>query len=100
MLKGSFFKSFKYQTIVTAHILLKLDKYLKTRVTTIVYNYDTSDGAMYETNDIEDILQYTNNSKSQIERITINGKREGKYSLQSFITVKFLDKRIGYHSAS
>lgn len=100
MLKGCFYKAFKYQTIVTADILLKIDNYLKTRNATIVYNFDTTNGAMYETNDIQDILQYPNNSNSKIERITINGKREGKYSLQGFIILKFFDKGIWDDSAS
>jgi len=60
MLKGSYTKYFKFQSLVGIDDLRHIDRYLHSRCDKVVYNFETSDGANYDTEKIEDVIEYSN----------------------------------------
>ena len=100
MLKGSYTKYFKFQSLVTVDALRRIDKFLHSRCDKITYNFETSDGANYESDSIDDIISYPNPSNAKIERISLIGLRNGKYIPHNFIIVKFFNKGKWDSSAS
>lgn len=92
MLKGSYTKYYKFQSIVTVEDLHRIDKYLHTRCDKVVYNFETSDGANYEAEDIKDVINYPNPSNAKIERISMIAQKNEKYVSYNYIIVKFFNK--------
>lgn len=100
MLKGSFEKSYKFQTIVTEDILRKIDTYLQSRGDRMAYRFETINGAKYEVENIEEIIGYDNPSDAKIDEIYLMAQKEGRYIPQNFITVKFINRGRWSSSAS
>ena len=100
MLKGSYTKYFKFQSLVGIDDLRHIDRYLHSRCDKVVYNFETSDGANYDTEKIEDVIEYSNPSNSQIDRISMIAQNNGKYSAYNHIIVKFYNKGRWDSSAS
>lgn len=100
MLKGSFEKSYKFQTIVTEDILRKLDKYLQSRGDSMVYKFETIDGGKYEVENIEEIIDYSNPSDAKFDEISIIAQKEGGYIPQRFVVVRFINRGRWSSSAS
>lgn len=102
MLRGSFTKLYKFQSIVTSDILRKVAKYLHSRSEIVKYEFETSDGARYDTDNIEDIIGYINPSDAKIEKISLiaQKKEENRYYAHNFIIVKFFDRGSWNGSAS
>lgn len=100
MLKGSYTKYFKFQSTVTVDTLRSIDKYLHSRCDKVIYNFETSDGADYNADNIEDIVNYLNPSNAKIERVSIIAQNDGKYVSQNHIIVKFYNKSRWDSSAS
>lgn len=53
MLKGSYTKYFKFQSLVTVDDLHRINEYLHSRCDKVIYNFETSDGADYDADVIE-----------------------------------------------
>lgn len=100
MLKGSYTKYFKFQSLITADDLHRIDGYLHSRCDKVIYSFETSDGANYDSDVIEDIIGYSNPSNAKIERITMIAQNNGKYSAHNHIIVKFYNKGRWNSSAS
>ena len=102
MLRGSFNKTFKFQSIVTSDILRKVAHYLHSRSEIVKYEFETSDGAKYDTESIDNIIGYSNPSDAMIEKISLiaQKKEEDRYFAQNFIIVKFYDRESWDSSAS
>lgn len=100
MLKGSYTKYFKFQSIVTVDTLRSIDRYLHSRCDKVIYNFETSDCANYNADNIEDIINYSNPSNAKIERVSIIAQNNGKYISQNHIIVKFYNKGRWDSSAS
>lgn len=102
MLRGSFTKIYKFQSIVTSDVLRRVANYLHSRSEIVKYEFETSDGARYDTDNIEDIIGYTNPSDAMIEKISLiaQKKEEDRCFTHNFIIVKFYDKGSWYGSAS
>lgn len=100
MLKGSFEKSYNFQTIVTEDILRRMDKYLQSRGDSMVYKFETTDGAKYEVENVEEIIDYDNPSEAKLDEIYIMAQKEGGYIPRNFITVRFINRGRWNSSAS
>lgn len=100
MLKGSYTKYFKFQSLVSVDALRHIDIFLHSRCNAVTYNFETSDGANYESDSIDDIVNYSNPSNAKIERISMIGLKEGKYVSHNHIIVKFFNKGKWDSSAS
>lgn len=100
MLKGSYTKYFKFQSLVTVDDLHRINEYLHSRCDKVIYNFETSDGADYDADVIEDIIGYSNPSNAKIERITMIAQNNGTYSAYNHIVVKFYNRGRWDSSAS
>ena len=100
MLKGSYTKYFKFQSLVTVDDLHRIDRYLHSRCDKVIYNFETSDGVNYDADVIEDIIGYSNPSNAKIEKVTMIAQNNGKYSAHNHIIVKFYNRGRWDSSAS
>ncbi len=100
MLKGSYTKYFKFQSLVTVDDLYRIYRYLHSRCGKVIYNFETSDGANYDADVIEDIIGYSNPSNAKIEKVTMIAQNNGKYSAHNHIIVKFYNRGRWDSSAS
>ncbi len=99
-MNGKYFKTYKFSTIISEEIIMRLDSYLRNLSPMIEYNFKTLDGAEYETKDIADITSYVNPDDRKITQITITLFKEGKYVPSMFLRLNLFDRDKWDSSAS
>jgi len=83
---GQITKTFKFSTAVTSRDLISLNKFISTEFKQVRYKMYIMDGSIYDTDDINQILEYDNPPLRKITKIEINANKVAKdfYLLPDF----------------
>lgn len=91
-MKGNFRKKYDFSIIVTAEDLKALLDTITDVFKYVRYEIETSDGAKYTTNELKDILEYTNPDTRKIELLRIRGNlNEGESFFSPNICISLFD---------
>lgn len=72
---GSISKSYKFSTIISCNDLQRLNDFIAQEYNFLKYKITTIDGAKYETDDFNEILNYDNYNSRKIEQIIISANQ-------------------------
>lgn len=77
-MKGSISKSYKFSSIISSKDLQRLNDFIASEYNFLKYKITTIDGAIYETEDFNKILNYDNYNSRKIEQIVISANHAEK----------------------
>lgn len=94
-MKGSLRKDYNFSIIVTAEDLMSLSDLITKDFDDVRYEIETTDGAHYKLQDLNDILEYTNPDSRKIKLLRVKGNKEkGKFFYLPNICVSLFDTSV------